>query len=523
MHTYFFSKNAQALLTVAFTAVAVSGFCGNQGFAQSTSPSAPTTPALPPMNTSGSSVGSTSSTAPVQAPAQNQNSLDTQLPWDASSSLFVYTSEMEAAFALFPSFANLVEARLFQAADSSYTLEVVQFLSGKQQRNRVALTAQEAQDLRSRITSAVQSTGMQGRSEVYLTEWEKISFALGTGGTGLAYGFLADFTAIASQPNSARSPFVFNSVGTILTPLAFAGATYWATQQPWFTRSSALMISSGLATGLFHGFALAGLVTDFRAVTGTPLLLTAIGVGVAEAGFGMRLPEQLGMNYGQTTLMTSMGSSGLLTGILAPAALGVFDRTSANNGEFLIRALSASVLGVSAGGFFLGYKLGQTQHFAGGDGVVMSLPTSFLGLLPAGIWFLGFPLGGSSDPSQLKLIAGLTVLADAGGYWLGHELIRNKDFTFEQGRNIVSAAGWGTLAVGRPQWSGDTLLPDCHRHWHGHRLCDWLRGQCRTSGTQPQQPSCCHRSTVFAGRVLTGRVFVQSVSVFFVHFQRFMA
>jgi hypothetical protein len=378
-----------------------------------------------------SNAPSTLQTSPLQAP-------EVQIPFDTDGNIWTITQAMEQQYGFLREYPNVVEARLYQAqtADSSYTLELTQFLNGRTQRTRIPLSREQTNDLRSRVVSALQVTPTFAPEE-RLTDWEKTSLAISAGLLGLYYGIFTDATVLATQNTSGSTGPSFGTA-TLLTPLLFAGGAIWATNQSWFNRSSALMLGNGLTLGFLRGIFLYGLIGDVRTGTGGGLVATGVLTAAAEAGFGMTIPTTLNLNYGQTTVLTGMGATGLLAGVLMPATLGAFDNGS-NGWDF--RGVSAVVLGLSAAGYYGGYLLGQSQHFAGGDGLVFGTPATLGLLLPLSVTFLNNP-----QTIDGKLTAGLSLLTHGAGYVLGGMLIKDKDFSFQQGRAISSATGLGVLA-----------------------------------------------------------------------------
>lgn len=398
-------------------------------------------------------------TAPQTAPAKT--STEIQAPFDKDGKLWIITEEMERQFGFFPKYRNVIDARLFQLPDSTFLLELTQLVGSVPENTRIPLSLVELVNLRNAVSDALQRGqvsqpqggffGFGGGNfarpldERYLNDWEKTSLVISATTVGLLYGILSDPVFISSTTSPSYTPSI--GITTIAVPLAFGGGTLWAVSQPWFTRSSALMLTNGITSGFFHGLAGYLVFADQQQLLGQGLGglgISGIVGSLIESGLTLRLPEALNLNYGQTSLMTNMGSSTIFTGALAAIALGAFNvDTQGNNlnpNAYRLTA-AASLLG-SAGGYFLGYRLGQSQNIAPGDAVVFENPAGFAILLPFSI-----TLASSQSQQSLpdvRLLSGLTIGAQALGYVLGNELIRNKDFSFDQGRQINSAASLGT-------------------------------------------------------------------------------
>jgi hypothetical protein len=383
-----------------------------------------------------------STTASSAAPQTTQ---ERQIAFNIEETLFVITAELEEQLNLFPEYPGLVEARLFQKVtqpqaarsaqvqDSSFVLEISQSLFGRSERTRLTLAAAQVQDLRARVSAALATMPTQD-PELSLSDWQKTFTALNTGLIGLGYGLFADASNVSvSRPASSIG------AATLLTPLAFAGGTIWATSQPWFSLASLPMLNNGVIMGFLHGASLSLMVAEPRngvLATQTAVLSGIVG-SVAESAFGMIAAKNAGLNFGETTLLTSCGASGFGVGVLGSALAGAFG--SSFDGVRL--GLGAS-LAASAGGYVLGNALRYGQHIANGDGLVMTAPVQVATLLPFSVLLTN---ARNSTSEDLRTTGWLTLATHVGGYALGSALITNKDFSLEQGRAINQLMGLGAL------------------------------------------------------------------------------
>lgn len=395
--------------------------------------------------------------------ASAKTSAEIQAPFDKDGKLWIITEEMERQYGFFPKYRNVIDARLFQLPDSSFVLELTQLVGSVPENTRIPLSLVELVNLRNTVSDALQRGQMsqpQGGffgggnfarplDERNLGDWEKTSLVISATTLGLSYGFLTDALSFSG---SNPSFFPAAGVATIAAPIAFGGGALWAVSQPWFTRSSSLMLLNGISSGFVHGLAGYLVVADQQQIEGRALGVSGILGSLIESGLTLRLPETLNLNYGQTSLLTNMGSSTILTGALAAVALGAFnpDAQGNLNSNALRLTAAASLLG-SAGGYFLGYRLGQSQNIAPGDAIVFEAPSSIALLVPISTLLL--PQVTQTFP-DLRLYAGLTVGAQALGYVLGNELIRNKDFTFDHGRQINQAVSLGVTLGLIPLYAG---------------------------------------------------------------------
>ncbi len=404
-------------------------------------------------------------TPPESAPPKT--AVEVQAPFDKDSKLWIITEEMERQYGFFPKYRGVIDARLFQLPDSSFVLELTQLLGSAPENTRIRLTLAELIDLRSRVNDALQRGQMQGGNaqggftnpwaqfarpldERSLNDWEKTSLVISATTLGLSYGLFTDLLS-PSSGNVGFGPFSSVGVTTIAAPLAFGGGTLWAVNQPWFTRSSAVMLTNGITSGFLHGIAGYLVVADQQQIEGRALGISGVVGSAIESGMTLRLPETLNLNYGQTSILANMGGNTFLSGALAALALGAFDGNGNINPNGLRLTAAASLLG-SAGGYFLGYRVGQGQHIAPGDALVFDSPAGFATLLPLSVGFLSLQNNGQIP--DIRLLSGLTVGAQALGYVIGNELIRNKDFSFDQGRQINQAASLGVTIGLIPLYAG---------------------------------------------------------------------
>ncbi|MFY7999225.1 MAG: hypothetical protein ACOVSW_11575 [Candidatus Kapaibacteriota bacterium] len=404
-------------------------------------------------------------TPPEGAPPKT--AVEVQAPFDKDGKLWIITEEMERQYGFFPKYRGVIDARLFQLPDSSFVLELTQLLGSTPENTRVRLTLAELIDLRNRVTDALQrgqtqSGNAQGGftnpwaqfarplDERSLNDWEKTSLVISATTLGLSYGLLADLLS-PSGGNVGLGPFTSIGATTLAAPLVFGGGTLWAVSQPWFTRSSSVMLTNGMTSGFFHGLAGYLVVADQQQIEGRALGISGVIGSAVESGMTLRLPEALNLNYGQTSILANMGGSTFLSGALAALALGALDGNGNISPNGLRLTAAASLLG-SAGGYFLGYRIGQGQHIAPGDALVFESPAGFASILPFSVGFLSLQNNGQIP--DIRLLSGLTVGAQALGYVLGNELIRNKDFTFDQGRQINQAASLGVTIGLIPLYAG---------------------------------------------------------------------
>ncbi len=355
---------------------------------------------------------------------------ETQVPLDRDGNIFVITGEMAREYNLFPDYPNLTDARLFQRKDSSFVLELTQMLTGMPQRTRLEMDIWKVLELRNRISDATMMRRVDG--ELRMSDWQKTSLILGNTLLGFSYGLLA-----SSITQSRSTPF---SVASVALPIAFGGSTFWATQQPWFNLVSAQMLESGIVIGALHGVALNFVIGGVRADQ-TLLAISMAGMSVAEAAGGVFLADKLGWNYGQSSVVTSMGVSGLVSGL----GLTYFAGSFAQPQSEAVRTIGAAALLGSGAGWYAGHLLATgNASWANGDGEVFTMPSALGLILPFSIALLN-PAISNTSAADGNVLVGASLAAHLGGYALGSLLVKDKDFTLQQGRTIDQFTSIGLL------------------------------------------------------------------------------
>jgi hypothetical protein len=395
-----------------------------------------------------------------RVPVLFDNVLYASISWDEGGSIYTYSPSLESQLNILPEFPALtnprgllLDAELLRTPEGGAVVKMHQYRTDldKEETIGIPLTNEEAFRLRRRISQGIESdltvfstpsffgNPIRQQSEIYMHEQQIPNYILGSTLSGMSFGLFFGLASISSR-NTSSEHIILGALGG---GLLYGGAAYWVTQQPWFTLTTAYVVSNSLnGSGLFHGLALVGLASDVNNSISLPAVLgTVVGTTLLEAAVKARLPETLGMNFGQTVLTEQMSGFGFFNGVLLGATFGIFDQLNNNS----LRAASIAALLGTAGGTVLGYTLSKQQYFSGGDASVMSLPASLSIFLPIGTAVaLSDP-----NPNQIgdgKLLSGLTVLASAAGFALGAELIRNKDFSLQQAQEIASSTSWGMLA-----------------------------------------------------------------------------
>lgn len=356
-----------------------------------------------------------------------------QVSFDYNGKLMRLTWEFEKQFAILRSYPYLHEARLFQTGDTAFTLEATHIVDGKVERERKPLTMQEVSRIRYETSDALHSFAMWGNEE-RTAVWEDWALGAGTFGWSLAAGLVTD-VAYSLQRTNGQQIQSSQPIWWIPT-LTVTGAYTWAVNQSWYNRASATMWGNGLLQGTSHGLAIYLLIAS-QTSNPADLILAGTIFGAVEAGAGLALAHVFNFSTAQAQMITAFGSSGLYVGLLSQFVSGNnFLSIPSNN---IARAFGATALIGSAAGMWIGNEVAKSPAITGGDAVVMTTPASIIGSSPLYIF------SASPTATSIQVVSGVTIGAIVGGHFLGGALVREKDFSFLQGRIINLVTGIGSV------------------------------------------------------------------------------
>jgi hypothetical protein len=369
-----------------------------------------------------------------------------QIPLDENGRLEVLTAELREELGLFRDVEGFSEARLFQAGDSLYTLEITTQRDGATLRTRRSLTQAEMLALRADVTRRIRvqapAAGMdqEGRT------------ALITGTTALAMGYygLALPNAFNIENGNTIAGFWLLSSG-----LGFV-LPYALTSHSRVTPAMATMAIQGGMRGIFDGWLLYGLIKgegfmDNVAYGGEPYLGIGVAGSLLEFGIGYMIADKADMSAGTASMIAIGGNLGLGLGF-ETYGLAVGD------GEGDVRTMAATVLGVSALGYAAGSAFAHSSHYTAGDATVFTTAA----LLGAGV---PPALASLTESEEARLYLGLSMAGCIGASVIANGFLATRDFSSAQGNYVSLAttagglmgAGLGLMAVGESD-NGNTIL-----------------------------------------------------------------
>lgn len=366
---------------------------------------------------------------------------EVQVPLDERGRVEVVDASLATRLGLFvDEYPGFREARLFQAADSSFVLEVTLARGGRTARQRVPLTAAEVAELRRRVGERVEEraplTGIDQNGRYLLLGQTTV---LGT----TFYGWAVPYVTRA------------RNTGAISLYLLTAGASFFLpyalTEEQPVSYGMANLSRYGATRGIAHGMLayhlVAGDPDDFDGCEYDPALgytvcrdygraesderaraaaamLASVGEGVA----GYLWARNENMTAGTANAIGTGGDFGLLGGLGLAYVAG-----TADIGE---RATAAVALPAAAGGILAAHRIAGKRDYTWGDADV---------LYTAGaVGVLAGAAAGDLLTLEERPLAAAAMLGGAAGLYLGDRFVRDTDFTVGQ----ASLNRLGTIAGG---------------------------------------------------------------------------
>ena len=367
--------------------------------------------------------------AGLAAPAAAQ---EISVPLDSAGRLVVIDRGLERRINLFADVPGFIEARLFEAPDGSFTLEITHTVGGRLARTRRALTPAEAARFRARVTAALTSRArtalvdQDGRTELLVGAF---TLALGY------YGWAVPVVLHVDDERTAIGLYTLTAGVSFFAPLA-------ATARARVTRGQASLANWGGTRGVVNGMMVAALF-DAEGSSSRGLIGAGLAGSLAGGIAGYVAAGRADYPQGSADAMGMLGDVGIGVGLLTGYLLGGFDRDPATFADRRIGWLGG--LTGAALGLFAGNRLAALERTTRGDVGVFRAST----LIGASAGFTTV-FASDDDPGGFTKGQAAGLLAGTGaGLVAARLLTRGRDFTSSQGTLVsVGSLGGGLLGAG---------------------------------------------------------------------------
>lgn len=355
---------------------------------------------------------------------QPAHAQETQVPLDEEGRIEAIDARLAGQLGLFvDEYPGFTEARLFEAAEGSFVLEISLRRDGRLVRERQNLSAGEAEELRMMVSRRVVE-----RAPAAALDQDGRFLLLGqTTFLGLGfYGWAIPTMLNVQDATSFGGSYLLTASGSFFVP-------FLLTQGQPVSYGMANLSRSGATRGVTHGFLLysllAGPPTLSRQDQGRARLAAGVVTSMAEGVGGYLWARDEAMDPGTSATLANGSDLGLLWG---SGVSGVLGDDNFENRLPAGLALTGAVLGVEGG-----RRLAARRDFTWGDANVMRTGGA-LGTYGA---LAAADLLGAEDR---RIFWGSAVLGSAAGGVLSDRMLDGRNFSV--GQSVLVQLG--TLAGG---------------------------------------------------------------------------
>jgi hypothetical protein len=326
---------------------------------------------------------------------------EVQVPFDDAGRVETIDTRLARRLGLFvDEYPGFREARLFRTADSTFVLEVTAEREGRTVRERVPLSAAEADALRRQVMARL---AQQAPAAALDQDGRPLLIA---GTTLLGLGFYGWAVPVALDVDDGR--------GAVAAYMLTAGSSFLV---PWLltkdqpvSYSMAQLSLYGGTRGIMHGALLYGLVNGGADTDERGAIATAMLTSVAESFAGYHWARSSAMAPGTAHTIGNGGDLGMAWGGL------VADLVDTNT-----RGGSALALVGAGAGLYAGQRLAAKRDYSWGDAEVMRT-SALVGVLDA------VAVASLFDTDDSATYSAAALIGSAAGAYLGDRLVRDTDF-----------------------------------------------------------------------------------------------
>ncbi len=323
---------------------------------------------------------------------------------------------------LFAPVLHFKKAILFQKADSSYVLELYYEQNGQQFTIQKPMSSQELAQWRFKLRSKLRLT----KKEKPLDQSGRPKLLIASTLMSLGYyGWIVPVAFDVKQNKPFVALYMFTGSAGFIIP-------YYLTKKIEVTQASASMAIYGLTRGVVHGFFVGHLLNEnasFR-FSSTSSLLTSI----TEGTLGYWYATKKHLKTGTVETMAVGGDVGFYLGIQVAQMLNILiDKPREGSSSFLLG---------SAFGLVGAKWLTNQYYYSRGDARVLEA----LALLGA---FTPYAITDLANIKNDRIISAATATGTLLGMAYAHNLLKNKDFSYNHGLFIeLGEIAGGLLATG---------------------------------------------------------------------------
>ena len=359
-----------------------------------------------------------------------------RVAFDSGEKLYVIDKATEEQLMLFPDINDFVKANIFLVNDTLYQIEIL--VEGKpmivNKLNENAYYQQQAKVdkymagpkntiRKSDDTEKVAAKKEKDDNSISQKDSERLKLISSIRGFSFAaYAWMLPIGFGAQSLSAYAGGYLMVSGSAILFPYIF-------TVNNDVPAGASSLYTGGAALGLAHGFLLHASIAKEIDKT---VFLTMTGMSIAE-GFTMyAIAKKAKITVGQAELMITNSAYAGLAGASLLGYAELFDKNKDNS-----RLAYIGTLATSLSGYYLGYGISKLSNYTNGDARVFGTVVPLAMYSTASVFF-------AQKNPDYKTMSGLEALTYLGAVYVGHQLVKNEDFSTAQG----SYVGLGTIGGG---------------------------------------------------------------------------
>lgn len=335
---------------------------------------------------------------------------EVSVPLDSAGKLFVIDTDLERRLGLFDDYPGFIEARLYQANEIEFYLEVLHVKDSVTVRSRVPETPEQVVEIRRRVTDAI---ALRAPDAMYN---HKGRGGLLVNSAILSMGYYSWAVPVATNAEGAGAVASFFFLGSagIMIP-------YFITEHSNVAVSTAMMDFYGGSRGIAHGIALYYAMDPQEDSERAPYGWGVAG-SLAERFAFSQWARKTGMSDGKAAVIGAVGDFGLVLSVVLGTGHDLWDGEHQQDAGLM-------ALGGSAVGLFAGSQLADHGDYSRGDAYVLRAIGILGAAVPATI--------ADATHSDGQLASNLATAGSVVGLGVGHAILKNRDFTRSQGLAIL--------------------------------------------------------------------------------------
>lgn len=345
----------------------------------------------------------------------NLSGQDVVVAIDAEGKVDIIDQQIKSRLQLYKDKPGFVEARMFMTKDSTFYLEALYKFNNQLMKDKREFNKEQVNTFRDSITFLINSK----LPDLTLNQEGRYLFVLSNTAVSLGfYGWALPTALKVSHDNAAVGLYCLTAGAGVIVPWVI-------TQHKNISYAHTNLTFYGQSRGIVHGICLSYVLNDNPSIQS----ITALGMtaSIAEGIGGYLYCDQQRLSNGSASLISNYGDMGLFYG------LGLSHIIGTNSRGVALSALSGSMVGLGTGDM-----LARKGKYSVGDAYVVRASAGLGAMVPIAVLSL-------MDTQNPKSYTAGAMVGSFAGLILGHEVVKNTNYTFQQGLMLHMGTIAGSL------------------------------------------------------------------------------